>query len=83
MQITLTLRGSLTDYLPPGDGRYSRPLEVAHGVTIDEVLVRLGVPMELVQLVLVNGVRVPAGQLDTTGLCAHDTLAVWPPLAGG
>ena len=83
MQIDLTLRGSLTEYLPPGDGRYSRRLEVADGATIDTVLVHLGVPLELVHLVLVNGVNVPRGQLGTLALRAHDTLAVWPPLSGG
>ena len=35
MQITLTLRGMLAAYLPPGTGRYSRPVEVADAATID------------------------------------------------
>ena len=83
VKITVTLRGSLKNHLPPGEGRYSRPLEVVEDATIDEVLAQLRVPRELVQLVLLNGVRVPRDQLGTTGLRARDTLAVWPPLAGG
>ena len=83
MQIDLTLRGTLTDYLPPGEGRHSRSIEVADGATVDAVLAQLRVPQELVHLVLVNGVNVPRKQLGATALRARDTLAVWPPLSGG
>lgn len=83
MQITLTLRGMLAEYLPPGTGRYSRPVEVADDATIDTVLTHFHVPRELVHLVLVNGVQIPEAQLVTTPLHAHDTLAIWPPLSGG
>ena len=83
MQITLTLRGSLAEYLPPGRGRRERPLEVADGATIRAVLTRLAVPDELVHLVLLNGVNVPPRDLESTVLRPQDSLAVWPPLSGG
>ena len=83
MQITLTLRGMLAQYLPPGTGRRSRALEVADDATVDAVLKHLAVPEELVHLVLVNGVHVHTAQLGTTPLHAQDELAIWPPLSGG
>ena len=83
MEITLSFRGLLTDYLPPGTGRRSRSLEVADGATIGAVLARLHVPTDLVHLVLLNGVNVPPRDLDSTALRPHDSLAVWPPLSGG
>ncbi len=83
MQITLTLSGMLGDYLPSGDGARERPLEVRPDATVGAVLDELGVPRELVHLVLVNGVRVAPSRLGTTPLHARDALAVWPPLSGG
>ena len=87
MQITLTLRGSLTghlpEHLPAGSSRRSRRVEVAEGATIAAALDALRVPRELVHLVLLNGERVAVGQLATTALRPEDQLAVWPPLSGG
>ncbi|MDJ0848180.1 MAG: MoaD/ThiS family protein [Myxococcota bacterium] len=83
MEITLSFRGPLTEYLPPGSGRRSGSLEIADGATIGAVLARLRVPMELVHLVLLNGVNVHPRDLDSTTLRPQDSLAVWPPLSGG
>ena len=83
MQIALTLRGMLAEYLPPGTGRYSRPVEVADDATIATVLTHFHVPKELVHLVLLNGVHFRQEQFDATLLHAQDTLAIWPPLSGG
>ncbi len=83
MQIDLTLRGMLRDYLPPGEGRGTRRVEVVEAATVDAVLRQLRIPVELVHLVLVNGVRVPRAELDTRSLNRDDALAVWPPLSGG
>ena len=87
MQITLTLRGSLSEHLPAAlpeaGGRHSRRVEIAEGASIEATLERLGVPSERVHLVLLNGERVGVGQLATTALRHEDQLAVWPPLSGG
>ena len=83
MQLTLTLRGMLTAYLPPGTGRHTRPLVVADDATVDAVLTHLRLPRELVHLVMVNGMQLPEAQYATTPLHEHDTLAIWPPLSGG
>ncbi len=83
MEITLSFRGRLREYLPPGSGRRSRPLEIADGATIGAVLALLRVPADLVHLVLLNGVNVHPRDLDSTALRPHDSLAVWPPLSGG
>ncbi len=83
MQITITLRGMLTRYLPAGSGRQSRSVEVADDATIDAVLTHLDVPKELAHLVLLNGEAIPTSRFQTTALHAQDALAVWPPLSGG
>jgi hypothetical protein len=39
--------------------------------------------MKLVHLVLINGVYVPPEERGTRMLAEGDTLAIWPPIAGG
>ncbi len=84
MKITFKLFATLTDYLPP----QARPgnvieLEVAPDASISQVLEPFALPSRLVHLVLVNGAYVePAERLSRT-LKEGDTLAIWPPIAGG
>ena len=40
-------------------------------------------PLELVHLVLVNGVFVPRAERASRVLHEGDVLAIWPPIAGG
>ena len=66
---------------PPGDLRVV--FEVAEDETPYGVLDRYRVPRELTHLVLINGVHADEGARDRPGLRDGDTLAVWPPIAGG
>ena len=84
MKITFKLFATLTDYLP-AQARYSNAidLDVATNASIAEILEPFALPPKLVHLVLVNGVYVqPAERLSRT-LKEGDTLAIWPPIAGG
>ena len=84
MQITFKLYAGLTEYLP-ADKRTSNqmPLEVAPEATIADIVAPFRLPMKLVHLVLVNGVFVPPDERAARTLHDGDTLAIWPPIAGG
>lgn len=84
MKITFKLFATLTDYLP-AQVRHSNvlELEVAPQASISQIIEPFGLPPKLVHLVLVNGTYVqPADRLTRT-LNEGDTLAIWPPIAGG
>lgn len=84
MRIKLKLFASLTDYLPDS-ARASRELEleVPEGATVARVIEPLHLPPKLVHLVLVNGMYVSPAQRATYAFRDGDTLAIWPPVAGG
>jgi molybdopterin synthase sulfur carrier subunit len=84
MKITFKLFATLTDYLPP-QARHSNviELEVAPHASISQIIEPFALPPKMVHLVLVNGAYVePADRLSRT-LKEGDTLAIWPPIAGG
>jgi molybdopterin converting factor small subunit len=84
MQITLKLYATLTDLLPPGARQNRAEIEVDDDVTLNEIIDRFRVPRELAHLVLLNGVFICDTDRDQRGvLKAGDTLAIWPPVAGG
>ncbi|MBL8314831.1 MAG: MoaD/ThiS family protein [Rubrivivax sp.] len=84
MRITFKLYASLTDYLPI-DRRNGNamPLEVPTGATVAEIVARFALPMKMVHLVLIDGVYVPPEARATRPLAEGETLAIWPPIAGG
>ena len=84
MQITFKLYASLGDHLP-ADKRQGNQmtLEVPEGATVARVIEPFNLPMKLVHLVLINGVFVPPEQRAERALVDGDTLAIWPPIAGG
>lgn len=84
MKITFKLFATLTDYLP-AQARYSNAieLEVAPNASISQILEPFALPHKLVHLVLVNGTYVQPGERLTRTLKEGDTLAIWPPIAGG
>ena len=83
MRIQLKLYANLTDYLPPGAHNNVARIEVPDAASISDVCQRLGLPENMVHLVLVNGVFVPPHERSSRKLREGDALAVWPPVAGG
>lgn len=83
VQITLKLMATLTDYLPQPRQGHQILLDIAPGTTIQDVVERFRLPWKLVHLVLVNGVYIAPDQRDTRVLQEGETLAIWPPVAGG
>lgn len=83
MKVTLKLYASLGAFLPAGATRNAIQLDVPDGATIGTVLATHQVPRENCHLILVNGAFAPPATADGKTLHDGDTVAVWPPVAGG
>ncbi len=79
MQITINLFASLMHYKPDGIGTDSWMLESEEGKTVSEMLQEIGVPLEEVSLIFINGVH---GKMESV-LKDMDRLGVFPPVGGG
>ena len=84
MRITFKLFATLQDYLP-AEGRKTNALalDLDDGTTVDEIVRRFGLPEKLVHLVLIDGSFIPPGERAGRVLREGETLAIWPPVAGG
>nr|VFK09904.1 MAG: Molybdopterin converting factor, small subunit [Candidatus Kentron sp. LPFa]VFK26161.1 MAG: Molybdopterin converting factor, small subunit [Candidatus Kentron sp. LPFa] len=83
MKITLKLFASLGEYLPPNAERNTVEMEAPEGSTIAEIIERIGLPHESVKLVFVDGVHQWIDELHRRTIQPGETLAIWPPVAGG
>lgn len=88
MRITFKLFAMLSDHLPDEvDGRRRQgnqiELEVPEGATVQQVVDRFNLPGKLVHLVLVDGRYLDKAERATRVLAEGETLAIWPPIAGG
>ena len=83
MRISLKLFASLAKCLPSGAKGNQVELEVADDESPAQVLERLRVPLDQAHLWLLNGVYIEPEDRHTPVLKDGDTLAVWPPVAGG
>ena len=83
MKITFKLYATLGDYLPQGAFENAVAIEVAEDISPNAIIDRYQVPRSLAHLVLINGVYCGREERDRTRLKEGDTLAVWPPVAGG
>lgn len=82
LQITLKLFAGLAVHLPNDAVGNVVTFEVANAPTPNQLIDRFQVPRAQVHLVLVNGVYQAEAQRDAP-LDDGDTLAIWPPVAGG
>lgn len=84
MRITFKLFATLSDYLPD-EARQRREIEldVPHDACIDAVIDQFKLPPRLVHLVLLNGVFINHDERSKRTFRDGDTLAIWPPIAGG
>ncbi len=84
MKITFKLFASLQDYLPVEATRTNAlSLEVAEKTTVAQIVERFALPQKLVHLVLIDGTFVPPAERAGRTLRDGETLAIWPPVAGG
>ena len=84
MRITFKLFAQLQDYLPDEARKTNAfALEISEGTNVTQVIERFSLPPRLVHLVLLDGAFVPPGERDGRVLHDGETLAIWPPVAGG
>jgi molybdopterin converting factor small subunit len=83
VKLTFKLFASLTELLPQEARAHAIEIEVAHDVTALELIDRFRVPRQSAHLVLVNGVYLDPDNRGEANLRDGDTIAIWPPVAGG
>ncbi len=83
MEITLKLYAGLTQYLPENSDKHAVHLEISSSETAFSILDKFNVPKESAHLVLLNGVYIDLDEREKSIFNDGDTLAVWPPVAGG
>jgi sulfur carrier protein ThiS len=84
INITFKLFATLQDYLP-AEAKKSNALslEIAEATTVAQIVERFALPLKLVHLVLIDGKFVPPAERAARRLQEGETLAIWPPVAGG
>ncbi len=84
MKVVFKLYASLQDYLPAEAKKTnSVTLALEEGTTIQNIIERFALPQKLCHLVLIDGNFVAPDERALRALKDGDTLAIWPPVAGG
>ena len=83
MKITLKLYALLTDYLPTGAKRHAIEISVNPKTSVQQVIDQIKIPTKMAHLVLLNGIYLDQNERQQKLLKERDTLAIWPPVAGG
>jgi sulfur carrier protein ThiS len=84
LRITFKLFATLQDYLPAEAKKTNAlSLDLADGTTVAQIVERFALPLKLVHLVLIDGTFVPPADRAGRVLKDGETLAIWPPVAGG
>lgn len=83
MKITLKLFATLRDYLPSDAVENGVQVDIADDATPNELIDEYRIPRKLAHLVLLNGIYVEPQKRDVSLFKDGDTLAIWPPVAGG
>lgn len=83
-RVTFKLFATLQDYLPAEAKKTNAlTLDLDEGTTVAQVVERFALPLKLVHLVLIDGTFVPPADRAGRVLRDGETLAIWPPVAGG
>lgn len=83
MKVMLKLYASLGQYLPENAEKNEASVEAENGKSVADVLAQHDVPPENCHLVLVNGHYLAPSERANKTLKDGDSVAVWPPVAGG
>jgi sulfur carrier protein ThiS len=81
--LTFKLYASLGQYLPAGAVDNKATIELTQDESLADLIERFDLPVRLVHLVLVDGVFVPPEDRAARILQDGETVAIWPPVAGG
>jgi sulfur carrier protein ThiS len=84
MKVTFKLFATLQDYLPSEAKKTNAlALDLAEDTTVAQIIERFSLPQKLVHLVLIDGTFIPPGERAGRTMRDGETLAIWPPVAGG
>ena len=84
VQVTLKLFATLQDYLPLAAKKTNAlALDLDAGTTVQRVIEKFCLPQKLCHLVLIDGTFIPPATRTSRALKEGETLAIWPPIAGG
>jgi len=80
MQIEVRLLTGLKRYLPAPEATGTvRSLEIAEPATVKDVLEKLGIPLHMPKVIMINDRQ---GTLDSE-VALGDRISVFPPVGGG
>lgn len=83
MIIKVKLFAMLRDKLPPDSNGEDVDIEVGEGATARQIIDQLEIPEQLAHLVMINGYHLLPDEIISRPLQAGETLAIFPPVAGG
>jgi len=83
MKLIFKLFAGLGDYLPANASDNATSIDINEGDTVFDVIARFNIPPEMIHLVLLNGVYLHPEERNAAKFSDGDTLAIWPPVAGG
>jgi sulfur-carrier protein len=83
MEITLKLYAGLSQYLPEDSVKHTTKLDILPSETAVSIIEKIKVPKESAHLVLLNGIYLDLEEREKHTFNEGDTLAIWPPVAGG
>ncbi len=84
MEIELKMFMRFKRYLPEGAVDGKARINVADGSTFGDLLNTLGMPVEEDKIIVINGISYKQGaQINAHTLQPGDTVAIFPPIAGG
>jgi molybdopterin converting factor small subunit len=82
--LTIKLYAGLEHHLPEGAKDNAAIVTIADQASVNDIIRLCNVPMDQAHLVLRNGAYVHPAQRDMSNFFTDgDTLAIWPPVAGG
>lgn len=79
MNVEVALYATLSKYLPQDAEQRKAVITASDGATVREIMLQLGIPQEYPNILLVNGKQANPDTVLKDG----ETVAVFPPLAGG
>ena len=84
MQIELKLFMRFKDYLPEGGTSGIAQHVIKEGSTFKDLLIDIEMPIEEDKIIVVNGISHKQGEeANALKLKNNDTVAIFPPIAGG
>jgi molybdopterin converting factor small subunit len=83
MKLSFKLFAGLGDYLPAEAKEHTILLDIDGSDSVFDIIARFNIPSEMIHLVLLNGVYLHPEEREKPNFKDGDTLAIWPPVAGG